>query len=354
MNALSLLIGAVAIVGVFLILVIPHELGHFSLAKLVRVRIHEYSVGMGPQLFSFRRGETLYALRALPIGGYVRLAGMQPGEYDDPRGFYSVPVWKKLLILVAGAAVNFLVAAALMTGVYLTQVNHDPGLVEAVTVSGPAYQAGLRPGDRMQAADGQPLRRSDDLLRIENDRPGQPLTLDVVRQNGSRDVVQIQPAYDSERHRWLIGVSPRPVVSAADAVGAGVSFPVRIVVLTFQNFAALFTGQIPGGLYGPNGVTGAVGIGAITYQAANQGLVNYLAVAAYFSVALGLANLLPLPALDGGHMTVAIAEAVRRRPFDRTREAAVQRAGLLALLALGLVVVFLDLHRLLLGQLTVR
>src|SRR5919201_6508599 len=160
-------VAVVAIPVTFLLLVAPHEGGHFLLAKLFKVRVIEYSIFLGNRLWSTVRGGTQYSFRSIPLGGYVRLGGMEPGDYDDPRGFHRKPAYQRLLILLAGPAANFLVAAIVMVGVSLTQVNSDPGRVVAVTVLGPAYAAGLRPYDSIQKVDGQKVSKPDDIRRLE-------------------------------------------------------------------------------------------------------------------------------------------------------------------------------------------
>src|ERR1700738_1172279 len=135
----------------FLVLVGPHEFGHFALAKVFKVGVHQFSLGMGSKLLSFTRNGTVYALRAIPFGGFVQLAGMEPGDYEAPHGFHSKPAYQRLLILFAGPMVNFLVAALVWTGVGFTQLNSEPGKVMAVAKNGQAYGQGIRPGDAIHA-----------------------------------------------------------------------------------------------------------------------------------------------------------------------------------------------------------
>src|SRR5437660_11806834 len=116
----------------FLILVVPHELGHFTAAKIFGVRVHEFAIGLGSKVFGFTRGGTRYALRSIPIAGYVQLAGMEPGEYEEPDGFHQKPALQRFIILLAGALANFVVAALITTGVLLAQVHDDPGKVKSV------------------------------------------------------------------------------------------------------------------------------------------------------------------------------------------------------------------------------
>ncbi len=195
-----------AIVALFLLLVVPHEGGHFLLAKLFGVKVHEYSIGMGTKLWSTVRSGTLYAVRALPLGGFVRLAGMELDDRDDPNGFHAKPAYQRLLILLAGPGVNFMVATAIMVGVYLTQVNDDPGKVMGIVQNSPAYAQGIRPGDSIRSVDGRQLRRAEDLNRIEQATGDKPLALRVRHQDGSMFTATVAPSYDRTEKRYLIGV----------------------------------------------------------------------------------------------------------------------------------------------------
>lgn len=351
LGALGSIVQWAVIVPLFLLLVVPHEGGHFALAKLFGVHVREFSVGMGSRIWSTVRSQTLYALRVFPLGGYVRLAGMEPDDYEDPAGFHSRPAYQRLLILLAGPGVNFLVAMALMTGVsLLTQVNDDPGKVVAVVMNSPAYSHGIRPGDSIQAVDGQQIRQSDDIHRAEDRRPGQPLQFTVRRADGTTYQAQITPQFDKSSQRYLIGIQAAAVVTPGQAVLSGVTFPFVSTVAIGQGVWQVATGQVPGGFLGPSGVAGPIGFSVIAHHAATQGLVDYLVIAALLSMALGLTNLLPLPALDGGRIVVVLLEKVRGRPFDREREMAVQRAGLLALIALMTLIAIFDVQRIASGQ----
>lgn len=354
MGPASVLLRVVGIVAMFLLLIVPHEAGHFTLAKLFGVPVYEFSVGMGTRLWSAVRGGTLYALRLIPIGGYVRLAGMEPGDYHALAGFHAKPAYQRLLVLLAGPVANFLVASLIMTGVYLTRINDDPGRVVGVYRDTPAWAAGVRPGDSIRSVDGQELRSSNDLREIRDRKAGQALDLTVRRRDGSTLAATITPMYDTELQRYVIGVETQPVLAPPQAVVSGVTFPVVATALIGQGVYQVLSGDIPGGLLGPAGLSGPIGFSYVTYDAAARGLADYLFIAAVLSMALGLTNLLPIPALDGGRILVVLLEKLRGRPFDREREMAVQRAGLLALLGLMAVIAFLDVQRIMSGQLGIR
>src|SRR6266849_5490510 len=162
---MNLLISVAAVAGMFLLLIGPHEAGHFALAKLFRVRVIEFSIGAGTKLWSTTRSGTLYALRAFPILGYVRMGGMEAGDFEDPNGFHRKSAWQRILILAAGPAANFLVAILLITGYNLTQLNDDPGKVAEVLPNSPAAAAGFQAGDRIRTVEGRPVTAPDQLKK---------------------------------------------------------------------------------------------------------------------------------------------------------------------------------------------
>jgi regulator of sigma E protease len=347
MNAILVVLG---IVGMFLLLIAPHEAGHFALAKLFKVRVIEFSIGAGRKLWSLTRGGTLYAVRAIPILGYVRMGGMEAGDFEDPNGFHRKAAWQRILILVAGPAANFLVAMIIVGGVEMTQLNTDPGKVLAVVSGTPAAAAGLRAGDSIRSVNGKPVNAIGLVRQEENAAPGAPLVLGGVHPDGKPFNVTVTPHCDAQ-NQCQIGIGmPRRLIGWQTAVSDGVSFPFVAIVGLVQGLGQLVTGQIPGGLLGPNGVTGPIGIGEVAQQAVGLGLGTYLGFVALLSVALGFTNLLPFLALDGGRVVVVVIEALRRRPFNRTAELNVQRFGLVTLLALAVYISALDIIRIASGQ----
>lgn len=352
-TALNDVVIVAGVAGMFLLLIGPHEFGHFIFAKLFKVRVIEFSIGAGPEIWSIVRNKTVYALRAIPVLGYVRMGGMEAGDLDDPSGFHTRPAWQRLVILAAGPAANFLVAMILITGYNLTQLNDVPGRVANVLPNSPAAAAGIHVGDQLKTVDGQPITSPDQLRNIENSNPNAAIVLGGVRSDGSRFSVIVTPhcVVDGGTTSCQVGISARwSVVTAQDAIGNGVAFPYNAVKNIVQGLGDLVTGKVPGGVLGPNGVTGPIGIGDVAYQAVSLGLETYIPIVALLSVALGFTNLLPLLALDGGRMVVVLIEVVRRKPFDRTMELNFQRAGLVALLILAALISYLDVQRIATGQ----
>jgi regulator of sigma E protease len=324
----------------FLLLIGPHEAGHLLIAKLFKVRVIEFSIGAGTKLWSTTRGGTVYALRAIPILGYVRMGGMEEGDFEDPDGFHAKPAWQRILILAGGPAVNFLVAILFVTGVGLTQLNDDPGKVAQVIPGTPAAAAGFQAGDRLRSVDGHAITAPDQLKKAEDAAPGAALVVAGIHANGQAFAYTVTPKCPTPT-TCQMGLRVSPVVTAQAAVTDGVKFPFVVIGNLVQGLSELITGKVPGGLLGPNGVTGTVGIADVAYQSASLGLASYIFLCALVSVALGFTNLLPLPALDGGRIFVVLVEVLRRRPFDRATELKVQRWGLAALLVLA---VLINLH----------
>jgi regulator of sigma E protease len=348
LNDLLVVLG---IAAMFLILIAPHEAGHFLLAKLFKVRVMEFSIGAGTKVLSFTRGGTLYALRVLPILGYVRMGGMEAGDFSEPNGFHSKTPMQRIAILAGGPIANFIVAILLVTALGLTQLNDDPGKVVRLVVGSPAAQAGLLPGDSIRTVNGLTVTEPGYISKVENAAPeGAPLTLTGVHRDGRRFTISVVPVCATPGHCQIgVGVAGR-LVTVQSAVTDGVTFPFVAISGIVQGLDQLVTGKIPGGLFGPSGLTGPIGIATITYESVNQGLANYVFLVALLSIALGFTNLLPLLALDGGRIMVVIIEWLRRRPFDRNSELNFQRWGLVALLVLAAVISFLDIERLATGQ----
>ncbi len=345
--------GLLAVIGVaamFLLLIAPHEAGHFALAKLFRVRVIEFSIGAGTRLWSMTRGGTLYAIRALPILGYVRMGGMEGGDFEEPNGFHSKPAWQRILILAAGPAANFLVAMVLYTGLMLSQVNSDPGKVAAVIPDTPAAAAGFQAGDRLFTVEGRQITAPDQLRKAENAAPNAALVVSGIHPNGQRFTYIVTPICNAEGKSCQMGLKVMALLSTRDALVAGVTFPAVAVTNIVQGLSQLVTGHVPGGLLGPNGVTGPIGIADVAAQSVSLGFGTYIFFVALLSVALGFTNLLPLLALDGGRVVVVLIEVVRRRPFDRAAELNFQRVGFAALLGLAALISALDIQRIATGQ----
>ena len=352
------------------VLVVLHELGHFIVARRNGVRVNEFAVGMGPKLLGWTsaRSGTLYSLRALPIGGYCAMQGEdgktseaeQQREFRGARqlekdNFQAKSAWQRLAIVLAGPIANFLlcflilVIGALVFGV--AGEGNQP--VVGMLVKGSAADvAGLRPGDRIVALEGVAVANGGTLVNTIHGALGKKLDL-VYQRNGVRTEVYVTPAQCAippGKKGWgCIGFSPVPAYQRV-----GIAQAVQISAAEFRNIASDTVGSI--GLlvthftkYAPQ-LSGPIGIGQVATTVQDWGWGPYLNLAATISFALGLFNLLPIPALDGGRAAFIIAELVRGKPVDPEKEAMVHIAGFAALMALMLLVAFHDIARIASGN----
>lgn len=348
MGVLNGFLVVIGVAGMFLLLIAPHEAGHFAAAKLFKVRVIEFSIGAGTRLWSTTRGGTLYVIRALPILGYVRMGGMEAGDFDDPQGFHRKSAWQRILILAAGPAANFVVAMICIAGLHLAHLNNDPGKVAVVQPNSPAARTGMVAGDRIKTVNGQPMTEGY-IRKVEDAAPGMPVVLAGVHADGRPFSYVIAPACSKDKQCFL-GLSTAAVNTVRSSLTLGVTWPFTTVGDLVGGLGQVITGKVPGGLLGPNGVTGPIGIADVTGQAVLLGPDAYFLFVALLSVALGFTNILPLLALDGGRIMVVLIEVLRRRPFDRTAELNFQRFGFAALLALVVLIGALDIQRIASGQ----
>ncbi|MGB9886359.1 MAG: RIP metalloprotease RseP [Moorellales bacterium] len=324
----------------FSILIVVHEFGHFLVAKLVGVRVEEFSLGMGPLLVGRRRGETFYCLRLIPLGGYNKLAGMEPEALDDPRGFYRKPVGQRMAIMVAGSLMNFLFALLIYTLVFwsLGLPSNQP-VIGQVLPGWPAHEAGLRPGDRVVAVNGRPVDEWQDLVETIRRNPGTRIELTVER-SGRRLDVGVVPRLDPQSQVGMIGIEQSIIrLNWAAALGHGIRQTAMMLYLILVGLAQMFTHQAAVDLVGPVGIVQMLG------EAARFGTATVMGFAAFISLNLGLINLFPIPALDGSRLLFLTVEALRGRPVDPRKEGLVHLVGFALLVAALLIVTYRDLLR---------
>src|SRR5260221_2947917 len=259
----------------FLILIAPHEGGHFLAAKLFKVRVIEFSVGAGPKLLSVVRGGTVYALRVFPILGYVRMGGMEAGDFEEPNGFHSKHPVQRIGILAAGPLANFLIAMLPITGFELTQLNDDPGKIQRVLDGKPAALAGLQVGDSVRSVNGKPVTAPGFISSEENSHPGQPLVLTGVHPNGKPFTVTVTPNCTPTGVCQIgVGVAPR-ILTVQTALQDGVTFPFVAVSSTVQGVEPLITRQVDDSMLGAPGLTVPDRGGAVTAEKVIQGTPTY-------------------------------------------------------------------------------
>jgi regulator of sigma E protease len=335
----------------FIILI--HEGGHFLVAKLTGMWVHELAIGFGPPIFRFRIRETRYSLRLLPIGGYVRVAGDETSAEEDAevpqeRLFPNRPPWLRMAMVLAGPLSN--IVAALLIMILVVGLIGIPYLeVYQVGEESPAAEF-LQPGDRIIAIEGRPLYFLAQLQQAvqRQGKAGLPVALEVQR--GDRVLhFSIHPKF--EEGRYIIGV-----YFTGSGVTHRVPFPTNIVigaiwmkevvVAQYLGFKAIFTGKVPAG----EALTGPVGIASLVGRYFAQGLLPFLTLVALLNLLIGMLNLVPFPALDGSRAAFILYELVRGKPIPPEREGWVHYIGFIILMGLLLLITYNDILRLLRGR----
>jgi len=332
----------VAAIAVFCLLILSHEFGHFIVAKLNGVYVYDFSIGMGPKLFSWKGKETVYSLRLFPIGGHCLMMGEDEAS-EDARAFNKKKVWQRIAVILAGPAMNFLSAVLIFIIIFMMMGTPSAssavgGLVE----DQPAQAAGILPGDVITAIGGQQVKGWADISpAVESAATGASIPVTIER-GGQSISLTLTPYWDAESGRWLLGIYP--VVERQNfftAIGLGV----RQSFLFTKELIVALVGMISGRV-APD-VAGPVGVVSIIGQATSYGLQSLLLITAILCVNLAVVNLLPIPALDGARIVFLLVEAVRGKPLKPEREGMVHFIGLMLLFALMIVITFKDIMRLL-------
>lgn len=335
----------IASVFVFGLLIFFHEFGHFIVAKLVGIKVYEFSLGFGPKLLALPRGETSYNLRLFPLGGFVRMAGMDPNEEIDEkdldRGFNRKTVWQRVAVIFAGPFMNFFLAALLFAVVFASQgqpiASSGTGIGD-VNPGYPAQIAGLAAGDKIVAVDGKPVDKWADLVTFINERPEQDISVVVLR-DGSELQFELRTVR-ADDGRGLIGIYPAEEyvqVGPLQAVSLGIEWTGRFTAVIMEFISKMIFGQTPAELGGPVRVVSEIG------KAAQIGFLILLKLAAILSINLGLFNLFPIPALDGSRILFLIWEKIRRRPVDPVKENFIHLVGFGLLLLLMVIITYNDI-----------
>ena len=337
----------------FSVLIFVHELGHFTAAKLSGVQVNEFSMFMGPALWKKQVGETLYAIRCIPIGGYCAMEG-EDGGSDNPRSFDKAAWWKRLIILAAGAAMNFLIGVVLMVIVCLpikqTVVPVIAGFEDYATVDG---ENGLQAGDRIVEVDGERLYTYSDFSLILSLNPGDVHDI-TVRRNGETVVlkdfllekheVKLENGSTALRYGMNFTLSTPSFLEKLGMAWNQSLDTVRLVRLSLQ---MLFGGKVGiQDMSGPVGIVSEMSKVAAASDSKVTALLNMLYFGGFIAINLAVMNLLPIPALDGGRIvclliTVAV-EAVTKKKINPKYEGYLHGAGMILLLALMAIIMFKD------------
>ncbi|MCX6830085.1 MAG: RIP metalloprotease RseP [candidate division Zixibacteria bacterium] len=334
------------------VLVFFHELGHFLVAKKAGIRVEKFSLGFPPKLISRKWGDTEYAIGAIPLGGYVKMAGEQPGEEASgaPWEFMSKPVWKRALVIFAGPLMNFILAVLVLTGLYLVRGKEvDRVYIGSVGAGSPAEKAGIQSGDLILSVEGIEVKTFQDMAGEIYKRVEQPVVITLERDGIVRTdtiVTYKDFAVTSEGDSVAvgkIGVGNKPVferLGFISAIGAGVNQSIFYVEKVIEFVGGLITRQVT-----PSEIGGPILIGQIAGATARAGFDILLEFLALLSVNLAVLNILPIPLLDGGHLIFLLAEKVKGSPISLKTRLVIQQVGIAFLLLLVIFVTFNDITR---------
>ncbi len=351
------------ILAVFLfgVIILVHEFGHFIFAKMGGIGVIEFSIGMGPRLFSFQHGGTRYSLKLLPFGGSCAMVG-EDSEDQGERSFNSKPVLVRILVIAAGPGFN-LILALLAAMVIVGMVGHDNTVISGLLDGFPAEEAGLLPGDKITRINSLSVEAHRDISMYLTAHPGREVTIRFERPEGGewgkgtpyeKLQVSFTPLYDEDYQSYMIGVI-FPGYEKVNSVGEFIKdsfYEVRYcVVSTIESIAMLIRGDVKASeaVAGPVAIVSMVG--ETLDEGRRSGFDSLIYVIAQWtlllSASLAIMNLLPIPALDGGRLLFLIIELIRGKPIDPQKEGFIHTVGLLVLMALMVVILFNDIFRLL-------
>ncbi len=349
------MISVLAFIFVISLLIVVHELGHFLLARLFGVRVLSFAIGYGPKIFSTSLGVTEFSIRILPLGGYVKMAGMEGNllegyqEVAVPREerFDQKPLWQRSLIVVAGPAMNFLLTIALVSLVFgIAGAPTGNLMVSEVLPDGPAERAGVQKGDVLIALNGKPITDSEEVVKTISQSSGQELVLTVKRKDQTLEI-RVIPEWNEEEKRALIKVifgreSQR--LNFFSALWRGTQTAGLWFALSFLGLLYTILGKIPFEAAGPLGIAQMAG------QAASFGFLNLLMFAAIISIFLSIFNLLPIPVLDGGHLFLFLYEKIRKKPLEAEKIGFIYLIGIIFIFLLAIFVTYQDVMRIVIQE----
>ena len=331
----------IAAILLFWIIVFIHELGHFLFAKRAGIKIHEFAVGMGPKLISKQKGETLYSLRLLPLGGYCAMEG-EDGESKDPNSFGQKTLLQRASVIFAGPFFNIVLTVILLIPVFLYMGTPSTTLGKIIPDS-PAQAVGLEVNDKIVNINGHEINSWNDVVDNLHNSGGKEVKISVDR-DGELKVFNVTPE-KSEEGNYVIGISYKAERSFFGSIGRAFTATIDMAKQMLVFVGQLITGTVPGGV--ENSVTGPVGVISLVSQQASQGIFNLIYIGAVISLNLGILNLLPIPALDGFRLLMLAIEGLRGgRKLDPNKEAMINMAGFVLLMGFMLFVTYKDILRL--------
>ncbi len=324
---------------VFLLVVMLHEFGHFSIAKLSGIKVNEFSIGMGPKIYQKQRGETFYSLRALPVGGYVAMEGEEENSHD-PRAFNNVSIVKRMAVVLAGAFMNFVLAFIAFTLIF-SIAGYGSNEIEKVISNSPADKAGIQSGDLIIKINENKVKDIYDINSIISKYQKEEMDFQINREGNILNV-KIKPEYSVENQMYLIGIISKLDHSILKSISLGANRTLEMSKLILKSIKMMFSGS-----FKMEYLSGPVGVVQLIGSESSKGFLNFLQILGLISVNLGVFNLLPIPALDGGKFLFLLIEALRGKPIDEKIEQGLSLIGISLLFSLMIyVTIFNDIGRL--------
>ncbi len=347
-----MLVSVIIFFIIFGVLVTSHEFGHFIIAKSGGIRVNEFFIGMGPTIWKKQKGETLYSIKLLPIGGACVFDGMDPiaeeKEGYDERSFLNAPVWRRIATLFAGPFANFIIAY-LLAVILVSFSAWDFPVISDMTEDSAAVEAGMQVGDKFISVDGEKVYMAGEVTMISQFAEGSPMEI-VYERDGELHTTTLLPKYSEDAGRYYMGIylGEYQRIKGASALKYA-WYEVRYYFkTTYRSLALLVKGKLS-----KDDVSGPVGMVKIvddTYEEAKHYgiptvILTMLSLTVLLSVNLGVMNLLPLPALDGGRLVFQFIEVIFGKPVPPEKEGFVHMVGMIALLGLMVFVLFNDITK---------
>lgn len=324
---------------IFLLVILIHEFGHFIVAKMNGVSVLEFSIGMGPKLFQRESNGTLYSLRVLPVGGYCQLEG-EDEENDSPNSLNNQSPLVRLKVILAGAIMNFILAFILL--ILLMSVSRVSTEVSGVIKDSPAYSSGIQTGDQIVSINGENVSDGEELLKRIKESQGE-LNIGVIRDSQSKNI-KVTPRLENNIRKIGVNFQEEYNIknfSIVKGFKKGLITFLDLTGMLYKFLGMLITGQLGlGGVSGPVGVVKEIG------NAAKTGVANLIFLLAYININLGVFNLLPIPALDGGRAIFILIEMIFGKKISQEKEGYIHMVGLILLLALIAIVTIKDVIKL--------
>lgn len=326
----SVILTTITSIIVFLLVILIHEFGHFAVAKLVGIQVNEFSIGMGPSLYSKRKGETKYSIRALPIGGYVAMEG-EDEESFNPRSFNKSSVSKRIAVILAGAVMNFVLAFVVLFIIGYSVGTPVNTIAEFIDPS-PAKEAGMQVGDSIIKIENIETSTWEEVSEALASTTEKDINVTVQREN---ETVDLKITRDEDGKVGIMATSEKSIPGAIAYSFQTTKFIINEMI---KFFGRLFRGNVS-----INEVSGPVGIISVIGSAARTGVLNVLLILAFININVGFFNLLPIPALDGSKVIILLIEAIRKKPIPQEKEGIINLIGFIFLIGLLIIVTFKDI-----------